>query len=65
MNDLPNFDDAIDGSGEEEEEVRSGGVRFETDTKSEPIFGDEWVPISLKKAMAHVLGNTDENKMKM
>ena len=52
---LPQFKNGIEVSGEKEE-VRSSGVKSETDDK----FGDEWVPISLKKAMANVLGQNDE-----
>lgn len=54
---LPQFKNGIEISGEKEE-VRSSGVNLDSDDK----FGDEWVPISLKKAMANVLGQNDEKK---
>ena len=52
---LPQFKNGIEVSGEKEE-VRSGKVHSGSDDK----FGDEWVPISLKKAMANVLGHKDD-----
>ena len=52
---------AVDGSDIKEED-RSKGISFESDKKSEGMFGDEWVPMTLKKAMASVLGKMKGGK---
>ena len=59
---LTDIDSAIESSGEPEE-VRSSGVKFKPHKKSEDVFGDEWIPITLKKAMASVLGHKDGDEM--